>query len=913
MSENIKLINVFVASPSDVQNERGMTDSAVRELNKMLGDVYNIRIELKKWETNTWPAIGEYSQDVINKQIGDYDIFVGIMKHKFGSPTENAESGTEEEFNRAYDNFKSGNCKNLMFFFSKEPLPQDADLDQFQKVRNFKKGIDAKGCLYAEYENDTTFEADFRQKLGECIKSLCPQSNDGNHTDNEIVGAALTDNFDEYLRSTDNFFTHPSGEELTLDDIFIPQNLRKISNESKNEKKINLENLTNAIDVEGIRYNILGADSSGKTALCKYIFKRYFNQNLYPVLLKGDDLNTNVNCTNIIKITTERIKEQYKSIPTNISDDKENNNSFLIIIDDFQKSAKGKETYWKLLVSNIERLFENIVIVGDNSLSTKELSANPPFENFERYVVMEFGADMRNSLVEKWMSFNTDISIESPNELFQKIDEANKNIKAILGKSIVPSYPIYILGILQALETGQQGGANFSLHGFYYEHLINDKLINAIDDVKNIGFYNNFMTSFCYELFLNKAKNVSIDDFDAFYKQYCEEHDITGAKNIGKELVKSTLAKSKLLLFNSGTVRLGHKFVYYFFVARYIANHINEESIQNVVRKLCERIFKDEYGYIILFVTHMTKNDLIIQTLIDNANDIFNEYTPTKLEEEIKEINNLIKEIPNKIIGEIDFKKERDAQLKLETELEEKQKEFDNDTANYSEFSLEDDISSIDLIAKMNLAVKSIDILGQIAIKYWGELNSAIKYTVVSAAYQVGLRTLCMYHSLMNDCKDEIIEHVKKIIIDKYIKEKYEEWDSTLNKELITKSAQDVIIGLSYFSSLAIIRRISSSVGDENLKLTYDRILDANPYNSFKLINLSIDMNYPQIPFEKLKQYSEDFKSNKMCHMLLRDLLINHMYKFDIDYKMKSKISELNLGIDIKQQRLIQGSSLEKR
>lgn len=58
---------------------------------------------------------------MINEQIGDYDIFVGIMKHKFGSPTLYADSGTEEEFNRAYDNYKNdGTCKNLMLFFNKE-------------------------------------------------------------------------------------------------------------------------------------------------------------------------------------------------------------------------------------------------------------------------------------------------------------------------------------------------------------------------------------------------------------------------------------------------------------------------------------------------------------------------------------------------------------------------------------------------------------------------------------------------------------------------------------------------------------------------------------------------------------------------------------------------------------------------
>ena len=93
MSETRNLVRIFIASPSDVQKERGIADTVVNELNTTIGDTYNIRLETRKWENNTYPAIGKYPQDVINEQIGDYDIFVGIMKHKFGSPTLHADSG----------------------------------------------------------------------------------------------------------------------------------------------------------------------------------------------------------------------------------------------------------------------------------------------------------------------------------------------------------------------------------------------------------------------------------------------------------------------------------------------------------------------------------------------------------------------------------------------------------------------------------------------------------------------------------------------------------------------------------------------------------------------------------------------------------------------------------------------------
>ena len=665
--------------------------------------------------------------------------------------------------------------------------------------------------------------------------------------DSGFVSTYLSDEFSQYLNSSGNLFTHSSGLDISLEDIYVPLNLKILDNETKTEKRTNIEDLTSALDIDGILYNIVGGESSGKTALCKYLFKRYFNQDLFPVLLSGSDINSNI------------------------------------------------------------RL--DIIIVGDVSLPNDELSAYPPFENFEKFHILEFGADLRNKLVEKWYAIGIDTSIESRNEMRKKIDYATRYIKTILGKNFIPAVPIYILGILQSLESVKQSSENYSLHGFYYEHLINDALFHAVDNQKNIGFYRKFLTKLCYGFFYENRKSVSIDEFDEFHTKYCEEHDVY---NIGKTEVKSTLKKSKLLLFDP-EVTFGHKYVYYFFVAKYIADNLDKEDIQEIVKKLCKRIFKNEFANIIMFITHLSKSPMIINELINNANDIFREYEPNKLEDEIEDINKLIQDIPQKIITDIDVDKERDDQLKLEAELEEKQKEFDEDNTNYTYFSLDDDVAGIDLLAKMNLALKSIDLLGQLGIKYWGELESGDKFEIVSAAYKLGLRTLSFNLGFLLENKDEIIEHIKKIIIDKYIKDKSEEWDPALNKDKVAISTSNFIISWSYLLSIAIIRRISFSVGDENLKPTFDKILDANPYNSYKLINASIELNYPNIPYDILKQYSTEMKDNRMCHMILRDLVIYHMYRFDVDYTTRAKINSLNLGLTMDKQRYIQGSSQIKR
>ena len=71
-------------------------------------------------------------------------------------------------------------------------------------------------------------------------------------------------------------------------------------------------------------------------------------------------------------------------------------------------------------------------------------------------------------------------------------------------------------------------------------------------------------------------------------------------------------------------------------------------------------------------------------------------------------------------------------------------------------------------------------------------------------------------------------------------------------------------------------------------------------------------MNYNGIPIDILKRYCQEMNNNRVCFRLLQDLIVDHLYMFDVDYKLKSQISGI-AKIDIKTQRYIQGSSETKR
>ncbi|MEX1000205.1 MAG: DUF4062 domain-containing protein [Thermodesulfobacteriota bacterium] len=161
MARQEHLLSIFVASPGDVAAERESLEAIVKEYNVTWGAELNIRLDLLKWETHSFPGIGEYSQDVINKQISqDYDIFIGVMWHRYGTATGRAGSGTVEEFQLAKERYNNNpNSVKIMFYFKDEPVsPSKLDPDQLAQINEFRKSLGKEGVLYWGFNGLEEFE-----------------------------------------------------------------------------------------------------------------------------------------------------------------------------------------------------------------------------------------------------------------------------------------------------------------------------------------------------------------------------------------------------------------------------------------------------------------------------------------------------------------------------------------------------------------------------------------------------------------------------------------------------------------------------------------------------------------------------------------------------------------------------------
>lgn len=183
--ETLTVYKCFISSPGDCQIEREICQAIMTKINSGLAKHLGIQFQPFMWEYDVLPDMGKNGQEIIDEHIikSNYDIFLGIMKNRFGHPTKNAGSGTEHEFNDAIERKrKSLDSKpRVIFFFGKENIDvTNPDIDniveQSKKVQLFRSKIGNNG-LYVDFESIQDFERKLEEKIYLFISEFSPLTN----------------------------------------------------------------------------------------------------------------------------------------------------------------------------------------------------------------------------------------------------------------------------------------------------------------------------------------------------------------------------------------------------------------------------------------------------------------------------------------------------------------------------------------------------------------------------------------------------------------------------------------------------------------------------------------------------------------------------------------------------------------
>ena len=168
------VLTVFIASPSDLAEERKAAFNVVAEVN---GTVKRLgwSIDLLGWE-DTLPGYGR-PQGQINRDVEECDLFIGLLWRRWGtSPALDStfSSGFEEEFHIARSRREKAPSPEIWMFFKAVEPAQMADAgEQLTKVMAFRDSlITSKTVLFKNFNSVVDWERMLRRCLFEYVFSV---------------------------------------------------------------------------------------------------------------------------------------------------------------------------------------------------------------------------------------------------------------------------------------------------------------------------------------------------------------------------------------------------------------------------------------------------------------------------------------------------------------------------------------------------------------------------------------------------------------------------------------------------------------------------------------------------------------------------------------------------------------------
>ena len=686
-------------------------------------------------------------------------------------------------------------------------------------------------------------------------------------------------------------FTHPRKETLVLEDLFIYPDLASLSaNASKSGKLKQTENIVNSrslIDEPRPEVLILGPERSGKTTLAKALYLGFQNSGLKPLLIRGHTIPRRLSEESIKRLVTSAVSEQYD---TNLVEAYHQlpSTEKVLIVDDLQ-DTKINQSGQVVLLNYLRPRFGKIVAFAHESFYLSGLTQTKPeadgFVTFATFMLREMGHRLRGALIDKWMDLGRDYASDD-REFAIRVHTLETQLRGLLGKNLLPSYPLFVLTILQTYESQQELNTASGSYGYYYEVLITGALHNRTRSIPLDTIYT-FLGAIAHKMFAEKLEHFSRQTFDAALESYQKKHKVSP----NKDEVRRVLQEARILVWDEvGVGRFLYKYIYYYFVAKYLAENIYRQSeadeIRALVSRLSSTLYVEEHANIIIFFLYLTKDEESIRTLLERTRTLYAESPPCNFESDTKFAQELITELPPMMLEDGDTK----------THTERHRSALDRSDDETDEPSTSED-DHLEIVTKLNEAFKTLQITGQVLRNFPGSLEGEVKVEIAKASYLLGLRVLGSFCKLVGLNITVLRDMFKDVLKEKGLRD----------EKKLEQAVDFVLYRIVSAVAFGVIKKVSHSLGSEYLAETFEEVSDDRVPTSISLVNLSIKLDHFQaFPLHDILKVYDNAHKNLFTSSIVRDLVVQHLYLFPVPLRSRQTVCD-RLNIRIEDPKLLTG------
>lgn len=768
-------------------------------------------------------------------------------------------------------------CTSNMALYGHEHTPSSSqvkDMFESESISEFQGGalcLDRKGCQRTSSFNSFVLDMD----TFECIvRSYVYSEGLYSKRKEKMVDLNCERKTDEFRHNADflkslrkmSIPIHNSENvKMTLDEFFVYPDLERM-----NTRQIKVdEDFTDSssiIDDKQYRLVMLeGDDQSGKTSLLNMYYLRFVDKYMYPLFVKGKYINENLD-----KVLANAFADQYNS------DDKEKYAQFdkehkVLLVDNFDECQQNDTTKKKIIDRMLDRFSKVIITTKENEgVSSSYFLMEKKGTLVAR--IKPLGHVKRNELVKKfYTTYDVNASTLKQQALLEQVKAGFDMVESFLGKEYIPSYPIYILSILLSNTKMQSSSLERTSYGYCYGALITCALMTVVDDRTKIDRYYNVLTSLAYFIYKKKGKPISEDDFRSFYNEYQEEFFSQGQKEVKTNLLKCNLLRCT----DDYYYKFSYNYIYYYLVAKYMADHIHDENGLDDILNLCIDIHDEQKANILIFIAHHIKAPQFIeatQMALTSALEMQKQVTLTRDDDYYKLVNDLCESLKKEIVSpgkKIDPEKEREKMLA-------KRDENDKLMANEPKINPNE---LLEEIQNMNKSLRSIEVVGQIVKNRQGSLPKIKIKSMVREIYNTAFRTISYFGSYIESMKNQLVDDV--------IKNKRE--DDT--NDDIKKKIDSFFEVTSLNFCLFVFSKVINAVGNKELRSTFNEIAKEMGTPAAKLVSFSIISCFAsKIAITELEELVEELSDNPVAMSIIRARVRSFLYNNHVPINDRQKI-----------------------
>lgn len=748
-------------------------------------------------------------------------------------------------------------------------------------------------CLLFETENKVVYEARFKatehlpEQLGDELEHSFDTSPKCSRL-NKIHPAFL-----KVLMDPGGNFTHPLRGPLSAEEIFVYPQLEE--NDSDVAKKTVFGDEICAGWEIGKRILILADDEGGKTFLLRKYFCDIHEQGGLPLYIKSEDIKS-VTERDIDKLIAQVASQQY----VNPDEFKYAEKSTKVVLIDDLDRIKGDLKVQERLIEILQDRFISVILTGHTRYKINELlggEASKYLIEYASYKIRPFGHLLRNTLIKKWCMLG---EVKTLVDFDRKVYGAETLVNGILGKSIVPAKPVYLLIFLQSSEQNEQGELQNSSFSYYYQYLITKSLKDAGYRSDEFDEMFSYLSQMAWHFKENGRKELSTAELREFNTKFSDEFT-----SVDFDQRINLLYSAKIIAKNGDYYRFTYAYIYYLLVGKYLSDNLHEEEVMQIVEQYCEQLYIRENANIIMFLTHYSSDPRVINKISSSLDSCFSDNEPLHLNGDMAAINSLVESAARLVIKDLNVGENQQNNKKNQDRYESDQAEDDERNVRVRENEHGEETQTVlGISSDINLTIKTSEILAHIVKNYYGSIKKDRKQQYIQSIFDSSLRTLSKLFSEILEQPDRFVAEIEKELAERFPKMLAEER---------TAQAKKFAFQLVGLITTSFIARTGNLVSSDKIREDVSRSVAEKQGNAYRLIEMASCLTQPgQIPFDYLDKLARDLKSNTFAFTILQSLIYYHLHMFHTTDKDKQRLSSI-AQISIQQSRAIDHKSRKSK